>query len=51
MHKRISSGIPLGKRPDGQIMHTWEHNIKVCSKEIGWEDVEWINGADVQSLT
>jgi hypothetical protein len=26
----------------------WEHNIKICLQEIGWEDVVWINVAEVR---
>ena len=25
-------------------MHTWVHNIKIHLKEIGWEDVGWVDG-------
>jgi hypothetical protein len=44
MHK----GFLLGCLEEGDQLdklHTWEHNVKICLKGIGWEDVDWINGA------
>jgi hypothetical protein len=29
--------------PLGRPTCRWEDNIKIDLKEIGWEDVEWIN--------
>ena len=47
MHKEfllgyMEEGDQLGK------LHTWEHNIKICCKEMGWEEVAWINGAEIR---
>jgi hypothetical protein len=37
----------LGKRevkgPLGGLRHTWDDNIKMSTKEIECEDVDWIN--------
>jgi hypothetical protein len=31
-----------GKRTLGRRRHTWEDNIKIDLKEIGWVGVDWI---------
>jgi hypothetical protein len=36
---------PEGKIPPGRPWHRWEDNIKLCFKEIEWQDFEWINTA------
>ena len=41
---RISVGKSERKRPIGTPAHRLEDNIKM-GKEIGWEDVEWLNVA------
>jgi hypothetical protein len=33
---------PGGKRPLGRRRHTWEDNIRMDFREIGWEGVDWI---------
>jgi hypothetical protein len=35
-------GKPKGKRPLGRPRHKWEDNIRMGLREIGWEDVDWI---------
>jgi hypothetical protein len=32
-----------GKRPLGRPRHTWEDNIKMDLREIGWAAVDWIH--------
>jgi hypothetical protein len=34
-------GKPEGKGPLGTPGHSWEHNITVDLKEVGWEGVDW----------
>jgi len=36
-------GKPQGKRPSGRSRHRWEDNINTDLKEIGWEDMDWID--------
>jgi hypothetical protein len=36
-------GKPEEKRPFGIYIRRWEDNIKTVLKEIGWENVNWIN--------
>jgi hypothetical protein len=31
-----------GKKPFGRPGYTWEYNIKMDVKQMGWEDAEWI---------
>jgi hypothetical protein len=40
---RILLGKPGGKRPLGR--RRWVDNIKMDLREIGWDDVEWIDMA------
>jgi hypothetical protein len=35
--------INEGKRPLGRHRGRWENNIKMGSREIGWEVVEWMH--------
>jgi hypothetical protein len=35
-------GKPEGKRPLGRPRHRWEDGIRMNLKEIGWENVDWI---------
>ena len=44
MHK-VLVGKPERKRPLGRPRRRWEDNIKMDLKEIGWEDVDWIDVA------
>jgi hypothetical protein len=42
MHK-ILVRKPEGKRPLVRPRCRWEDSIKINLKEIGWEDMDWIN--------
>jgi hypothetical protein len=39
---RILVGKPEGKRPLGKRRRSWEDNIKIDLREIGWGDKDWI---------
>jgi hypothetical protein len=39
---RVLVGKPEGERQCGKSRHTWEDNIKMYLKEIGWEGMDWI---------
>jgi hypothetical protein len=36
---------PEGKRPLGRSRRRWVFNIKMDLREIGWDDVDWIDMA------
>jgi hypothetical protein len=36
-------GKPERKRPLGRPRHRWEDNIGVHIKEIGWENMNWMD--------
>jgi hypothetical protein len=38
----ISAGKPEGKRPFGRFRRTWEDNIRMDLREVGWEGVDWM---------
>jgi hypothetical protein len=40
---RILVGIPEGKRPLGRPRRRWVDNIKIDHREIGWDDIDWID--------
>ncbi|KAJ4427685.1 hypothetical protein ANN_25334 [Periplaneta americana] len=40
---RVLVGRPEGKRPLGRPRRTWEDNIKMDLKEVGYDDRDWIN--------
>jgi hypothetical protein len=40
---RILVGKPEGERPLGKPRRRWVYNIKMDLREIGWEDVDWID--------
>ncbi|KAJ4434333.1 hypothetical protein ANN_22890 [Periplaneta americana] len=40
---RVLVGRPEGKRPLGRPRHTWEDNIKMDFREVGYDDRDWIN--------
>jgi hypothetical protein len=40
---RILVGKSEGKRPLGRPRRRWVGNIKIDLREIGWNDMEWIN--------
>ena len=43
---RVLVGKPEGKRPLGRPRHTWENNIKMDLREVGWDPGEWIDLAE-----
>jgi hypothetical protein len=38
-------GKPEGKRPLGRPRCTWNDNIKMDLREIGWDGTDWIDVA------
>jgi hypothetical protein len=38
-------GKPEGKRSQGRPRRRWVDNIKMDLREIGWDDVDWIDRA------
>jgi hypothetical protein len=40
---QILVGKPERKIPHGRPMRTWENNIKMDLREIGWEVADWIH--------
>jgi hypothetical protein len=34
---------PEGKRPLGRPRHRWVDNIKIALREVGWDDMDWID--------
>jgi hypothetical protein len=42
---RILVGKPEGKRPLGGPRHRWVENIKMDLREVGWDDMDWIDMA------
>ncbi|KAJ4429706.1 hypothetical protein ANN_21909 [Periplaneta americana] len=40
---RVLVGRPEGKRPLGSPRRRWEDNIKMDSREVGYDDRDWIN--------
>jgi hypothetical protein len=42
---RILVGRPEGRRPLGRTRRRWEDNIKMDIREVGWEDMNWIEMA------
>jgi hypothetical protein len=47
---RILVGKPEGKRPLGRPGHTWEDNIKIDLRKIGWGGMDWIDLAQDRLL-
>jgi hypothetical protein len=43
---RILVGKSEGKRPLGRPRRSWADNIEMDLREIGWDDVDWIDIAD-----
>jgi hypothetical protein len=39
----IFVGKPEGKRPLGRPRSKWADNIKMDLREIGWDDMDWID--------
>jgi len=46
----ILTGKPDGKRPFGRPRCTWEDNIRMDVREIGWEVVDWKHLAQVRDV-
>jgi hypothetical protein len=44
----ILVGIPEGKRPLGRPRHRCLDNIKMDLRVIGWDEVDWIDMAQVR---
>jgi hypothetical protein len=42
---RTLVGKPEGKRPLGRPKHKWVGNIKIDLREVGWDDMDWIDMA------
>jgi hypothetical protein len=42
---RILVGKPEGKRPLGRPRRRWMDNIKIDNREIGWNDMDWVDQA------
>jgi hypothetical protein len=40
---RILVGKPEGKRSLGRPRRRWVDNIKIDLREIGWDDMDWID--------
>jgi hypothetical protein len=40
---RILVGKPEGKGPLGRPRRRWVENIKIDVREIGWDDMNWID--------
>jgi hypothetical protein len=40
---RILVGKPEGRRPLGKLRHRWVDSIKIDVREVGWDDVDWVN--------
>jgi hypothetical protein len=40
-----SVGKPEGKRPLGRPRRRWMDNIKMDLREIGWDEVDWMDMA------
>jgi hypothetical protein len=40
---RIFVGMPEGKRPLGRPSCRWVGNNKIDLREIGWDDMDWID--------
>jgi hypothetical protein len=40
---RYSVGKPERKSPLGGLRHSWEDNIKMDLRDIGWEGVDWMH--------
>jgi hypothetical protein len=39
---KVLVGKPEGKRPVGRPRRRWKNGIRMDLREIGWEDVEWV---------
>jgi hypothetical protein len=40
---RVLVGNPEGKKPLKRRRHSWEDNIKMDFREIGWGGMDWIH--------
>ena len=46
---RVLVGNPEGERPLGRPRLRWEYNIKMDLYEVGCEDIDWIDLAQVKN--
>jgi hypothetical protein len=46
---RILVGKSEGKRPLGRLRWKWVDNIKMDLREIGWDDMDWIDLAEYRA--
>jgi hypothetical protein len=47
---RILMGKVERKRPLGRLRRTWVDNIKMDLTEVGWDGVDWIDLAPVNTV-
>jgi hypothetical protein len=40
---KILVGYPEGRRPLGRPTRRWVNNIKMVLREVGWDDMDWID--------
>jgi hypothetical protein len=40
---KILVGKPKGKRPQRRNRRSWEDNIRMDLRKLGWEGVDWIH--------
>jgi hypothetical protein len=45
----ILVGKPEGKRPLEKTRRSWEDNIKINLRELGWGSMDWIDLAQVRN--
>jgi hypothetical protein len=45
MLRKITRSLGEGKRPLGRPRRRWVDNIKMDLREIGWDDIDWIDMA------
>jgi hypothetical protein len=39
---KVRVGKPEGKRSFGRPRRRWENSIRMDLREIGWEDIKWV---------
>ena len=43
MHAWFYWGEPEGRTLLRRLRHRWEDNIKMDLREVGWQDIDWID--------